>query len=205
VKHFHSVSDLGQQFQLSEPVKAKLQAYAELLIKWQHKINLIGPDTLPDLWHRHMADSAQLFELIPPGSGRVADLGSGAGFPGLVLAIMGAPDVHLIESDSRKAAFLNEAVRITECAATVHPVRAEQVSPLGADVTVSRALAPLVRLIPLALPHLVGSGICVFPKGKACEDELTAAGKEWIMAVRRVPSLTDPNASILVLSEVKRA
>jgi 16S rRNA (guanine527-N7)-methyltransferase len=204
VKHFHSASDLGAYFLLSDPVLAKLTAYAELLVKWQQKINLVGPDTLNDQWHRHMADSAQLLSLIPQSTKRLVDLGSGAGFPGLVLAILGVPDVHLVESDQRKAVFLREVIRVTECPATVHVGRIEQVKGLDADVVTARALAPLVRLIPLALPHLVGSGICVFPKGKAAEDELTEAGKEWIMSARRVGSITDPHASILVLSEVKR-
>ncbi len=204
VKHFHSASDLRLYFLLSEPVVAKLEAYAELLVKWQQKINLVGPESLPELWHRHVADSAQLLPLIPKSTRRLVDLGAGAGFPGLVLSILGVPDVHLVESDQRKAVFLREVIRVTECSAVVHVARIEQVEPLAADVVTARALAPLVRLIPLALPHLVGSGICVFPKGKAAEDELTEAGKEWIMAARRVGSITDPHASILVLSEVKR-
>ena len=204
VKHFRSASDLQDTFGLTDAIVARLEDYAALLVKWQEKINLVGPDTIGDLWHRHMADSAQLLALIPPTARRVADFGSGAGFPGLVLSILGVQDVHLVESDGRKAAFLREAIRVTGCTATVHVARAETLNSLSADVVSARALAPLVRLIPLVLPHLVEGGICLFPKGKAAEDELTAAGKEWIMGVQPVDSITDPSASILVLREVKR-
>ena len=204
VKHFNGPDDLKAAFGLTDHHLAGLTAYAELLAKWQPKINLVGPDTLPDVWHRHLADSAQLRSLVPATTKRLVDLGSGAGFPGLVLAILGVPDVHLVESDSRKAAFLREVIRVTGCAATVHVARAETLNSLNADVVSARALAPLVRLLPLATQHLVGGGICLFPKGKACEDELTEARKEWIMSARREASVTDPYASILIISEVER-
>ena len=151
-----------------------------------------------------MADSAQLWQHLPPNVHRLADMGSGAGFPGLVLSIMGVPEVHLVESDARKSAFLREAIRITGCNALVHVARTETLNSRAADVVTARALAPLVRLIPLVLPHLVEGGICIFPKGKAVEDELTAAGKEWIMGFQQVDSLTDRQASILIVREVKR-
>ena len=204
VKHFNSPHDLQQRFGLSDTVTERLQIYGDVLTKWQQKINLVGPDTIPDLWHRHMADSAQLFALVPPNARRLVDLGAGAGFPGLVLAIMGVPDVHLVESDGRKAAFLGEVLRQTQTPATIHVDRAETLNSLNADVVSARALAPLVRLLPLATQHLVGGGICLFPKGKAAEDELTEARKDWIVSSRRVESVTDPHATILILSEVKR-
>jgi len=183
---------------------ARLTAYAELLAKWQARINLIGPDTLPDLWHRHMLDSAQLLPLLPPGAKRLADLGSGAGFPGLVLAILGAPDVHLVESDARKAAFLREAARLTAAPVTVHVARAEALAPLAADVVTARALAPLGKLLGWAAPHLAPGGVCLFLKGKGSEDELTEARKEWIITCDRAASRTDPAGVILQLREVCR-
>jgi len=204
VKHFQSSEDVRKHFDLSTDVMARLSAYAELLVKWQTKINLVGPDTIPDLWHRHMADSVQLLSLIPVQSKRLVDLGSGAGFPGLVLSILGVPDVHLVESDSRKIAFLREVIRVTESSASLHESRAETLNSLQGDVVTARALAPLVRLLPLALPYVVEGGICIFPKGKGAEDELTEAGKEWIMGIQRVASVTDPLASILILREVQR-
>ncbi|MDO8607560.1 MAG: 16S rRNA (guanine(527)-N(7))-methyltransferase RsmG [Phaeospirillum sp.] len=182
----------------------RLIAYADLLVKWQARINLIGPETLPDLWSRHFLDSAQLFALIPPHARRVVDLGSGAGFPGLVLAVMGAPDMHLVESDSRKCAFLREAARITGTTVTVINKRIEQAPPLAADVVTARALAPLVKLLDWAGPHLAAGGQCLFLKGRGADDELTATAKEWNIAVDRSPSLTDPAGFILQLREVSR-
>jgi len=182
----------------------RLRVYAELLAKWQAKINLIGPDTLPDLWSRHFLDSAQLFPLIPPVARRLVDIGSGAGFPGLVLAVMGAPDVHLIESDQRKCAFLREAARVTGTKVTILPRRIEQVEPLNADVVTARALAPLGKLLDWAMPHLAPGGECLFLKGKGAEDELTATAKEWNIALDRVASWTDPGGLVLHLREVSR-
>lgn len=182
----------------------RLAIYAELLVKWQARINLVGPDTLPELWSRHFLDSAQLFPLIKPGARRLVDLGSGAGFPGLVLAVMGAPDVHLIESDQRKCAFLREVARVTGTPVTVLNRRIEQVAPLSADVVTARALAPLDRLLGWAFPHLAGGGECLFLKGRGAEDELTASAKEWNITTSRIPSLTDPGGLVLHLREVSR-
>lgn len=189
---------------VSRETLERLAAYAELLVKWQARINLVGPDTLPDLWSRHFLDSAQLFPLIKPGARRLVDLGCGAGFPGLVLAVMGAPDVHLVESDSRKCAFLREAARVTGTAVTVVNKRIEQVAPLGADVITARALAPLTKLLDWGFPHLAEGGEFVFLKGRGAEDELTAAAKEWNISASRTASLTDPGGLVLHLREVSR-
>jgi 16S rRNA (guanine527-N7)-methyltransferase len=185
-------------------VADRLQAYGDLLIKWQAKINLVGPDTVPTLWHRHILDSAQLFPHLPHSIHRLMDIGSGAGFPGLVLAIMGVGDVHLVESDARKCAFMREVARITETTLTIHNRRIEQCPPMGADVVTARALAPLDKLLLWASPHLLPEGHCLFLKGKGAEDELTQAAKEWDIRVQRIPSLTDPSAQILKVSEVRR-
>lgn len=182
----------------------RLRAYADLLVKWQLRINLVGPDTVPNLWQRHFLDSAQVFPILPQPIHRLVDMGCGAGFPGLVLAVMGVPDVHLIESDARKCAFLREAARITGTTVTVHNARIEAVAPLGADVVTARALAPLEKLLNWAERHLLPQGHCVFLKGKGGEDELTTASKEWNITFERVPSQTDPSGTILHLREVRR-
>lgn len=182
----------------------RLRAYADLLVKWQAKINLVGPDTIPSLWQRHFLDSAQVFPLLPHNIHRLVDMGSGAGFPGLVLAVMGAPDVHLIESDQRKGAFLREAARVTGTAVTLHTARIENLAPLGADVVTARALAPLEKLLVWAEPHLAPHGQCLFLKGRGCEDELTTASKEWNITFERVSSRSDPLGTILHLKEVSR-
>lgn len=192
------------QLAVSRETLERLAAYAGLLRHWQTRINLVGPDTLASLWQRHMLDSAQLWPLVPAGARRLVDLGSGAGFPGLVLAILGAPDVHLVESDARKGAFLREAARVTATPITLLTRRVEQIPPLAADVITARALAPLPRLLAWAVPHLAPGGQCLFLKGRGAEDELTAAAKDWKIAPRRIPSLTDPDGTILQLCEVCR-
>jgi len=132
---------------VSRETRERLNTYAELLRKWQRSINLVGPKTLDDLWNRHFVDSAQLLPLIPPTARVLVDFGSGAGFPGLVLAILGMAEVHLIESDQRKATFLREVARATGTPVTVHAKRIEQVTPFPADIVSARALAPLGDLL----------------------------------------------------------
>lgn len=189
---------------VSRETLERLRAYADLLVRWQARINLVGPDTIPNLWQRHFLDSAQVFPILPQPVHRLVDMGSGAGFPGLVLAVMGVPDVHLIESDARKCAFLREVARVTGAKVTVHNARIEAVAPLGAGVVTARALAPLEKLLPWAERHLLPDGHCVFLKGKGSEDELTNASKEWNITFERIGSLTEPSAAILHLKEVRR-
>lgn len=195
---------------VSRETAQRLEAYAALLRKWQERINLVSTATLADLWRRHMLDSGQLFRHLPPATRVVVDLGSGAGFPGLVLAAMGVPEIHLVESDGRKCAFLREAARVMGVAATIHAARIEKLAPFSADVVTSRALAPLSELLHYAEPFLSAAGNdvktreCLFLKGRMAQDELTAAAKEWNMAIERLPSLSDPDGLILRLSEVTR-
>ena len=190
---------------VSRETRERLNTYADLLRKWQRSINLVGPRTLDDLWNRHFTDSAQLLPLIPPTSRVLVDFGSGAGFPGLVLAILGVAEVHLIESDQRKATFLREVARATGTPVTVHAKRIEQVAPVPADVVSARALAPLGDLLGFAAPFLHSDSLCLFPKGQMAEDELTAASKTWNINVDRIQSVTDPSATILRVSQVSRA
>lgn len=180
----------------------RLRVYAELLAKWNPRINLVAASTLADVWRRHMLDSAQLLPLVPPGARRLADFGSGGGFPGLVLAICGAPDVQLVESDQRKAAFLREVARATGAPVAVHAVRAEALAPLGADVVTARALAPLDRLLAWTVPHLAPGGVALFPKGARSEAELTAAAALWKMRADRIPSRTDPAGAIVRIQDI---
>lgn len=180
----------------------RLTAYHDLLLKWQPKINLVGPATVAEAWRRHFLDSAQLFPLLPSFPSRLADLGSGAGFPGLVLAAMGAGEVHLIESDARKCAFLREAARVMGVAVTVHNRRIEAVAPLNADFITARALAHVADLIRLGMPHLRPGGEFLLLKGRNVDAELTEATKYWIMAAQRQPSRSDDEGCVLRLSDV---
>ncbi|WP_029010836.1 16S rRNA (guanine(527)-N(7))-methyltransferase RsmG [Azospirillum halopraeferens] len=182
----------------------RLAAYEALLRKWQASINLVGRSTLDDVWRRHILDSAQLVPLLPAGTRTLVDLGSGAGFPGLVLALMGVPDVHLVESDSRKCAFLREAARVTATPVTVHNRRIEAVSPFPADAVTARALAPLGDLLAWAEPFLAAHTVALFLKGQNLEDELTLATKSWKMSAERFPSATDPNGTVLRVSGIAR-
>lgn len=181
----------------------RLRVYAELLVKWQARINLVGPATIPDLWRRHMLDSAQLFPLLPRNLPRLIDIGSGAGFPGLVLAILGVPEVHLVESDLRKGAFLREVARQTAASVTVHSARIESLSDLKAPVVTARALAPLPKLLDLAAPLLAPDGQCLFLKGQNIAEELTEARKIWIFDEDRSPSRSDPSGLVLRVREVR--
>ena len=178
--------------------------FVTLLRRWNRTLNLISPADEARIEVRHLADSLQLVPLIPSPVDRAIDLGSGAGFPGLVLAAATRVRFDLIESDQRKAAFLREAARATGTEITVHTERIEKVSPLGADIVTARALAPLAKLLPWADRHLAPGGHCLFLKGAGAEDELTEAAKDWMMACRRTRSITDPSGLILDLEEVRR-
>jgi 16S rRNA (guanine527-N7)-methyltransferase len=186
----------------------RLRAYARLLEKWNPRINLVGRRTLGDLWRRHLLDSAQLLDLLPPAPAdrprRLVDLGSGAGFPGLVLAVLGAGEVHLVEADARKAAFLRQAALTTDAPVRFHVKRAEALPQLAADVVTARAFAPLSDLLGTAAPLLRPDGIGLFPKGRGVDGELTVARKAWNMTVDRVPSRTDPEATILRVEALVR-
>nr|WP_208103524.1 16S rRNA (guanine(527)-N(7))-methyltransferase RsmG [Rubellimicrobium sp. CFH 75288] len=187
----------------------RLAALEGLVRRWTARINLVAPSTLPDLWTRHIVDSAQLWPLAPPGAGLWADLGAGGGFPGLVVAALaaerGAPRVALVEADARKCAFLREAVRQLSLPAVVHHARAETLPPLGADVVSARALAPLPALLPLVARHLATDGVALLPKGRAWQEEEGAAREAgWRFAAEALPSATDASARILRLREIAR-
>jgi 16S rRNA (guanine527-N7)-methyltransferase len=196
--------DFAADTGVSRETLARLSAYVDLLLTWNAKINLIARSTEVDIWRRHLLDSAQLLPLIPASTRTLVDMGSGAGFPGLVLATMGRIQAHLIEGDQRKAAFLREAARTMGTTATVHPVRAEAAPALAADVITARALAPLPELLVLAERFSTPQTVHVYPKGQNVEAELTQTHEIWTMRLERFPSRTDPAASILRLSEVRR-
>ena len=189
---------------VSRETLARLEAYAELLTRWSARINLIGRDTIADLWRRHILDSAQLRAFVPDRARNMIDLGSGAGLPGLVLAILGVPGVELLEADSRKCAFLREAVRITEALVTLRPCRIEAVSPHPVDFVTARACAPLDRLLGLAEPFLAPDSECLLLKGERVGEELTLARKSWTMTPSLHQSRSDPRGVVLRLQQVAR-
>lgn len=189
---------------VSRETLARLEAYAALLAQWSARINLVGRDTLADPWRRHFLDSAQLRTHVPGTARSLIDLGSGAGFPGLVLAILGVPEVELVEADSRKSAFLREAARVTETPVMIRPSRIEAVPPHPVDVVTARALAPLDRLLDMARPFLGPDTLCLFPKGERAAAELTLARARWTMTASLSPSVSDPRGVVLQLRQVVR-
>ncbi len=207
IAHIAGPEDFAGAFNVSRETIDQLSRYAALLAQWQPRINLVAPATLQDVWHRHIADSAQLYALAPPGAQTWLDLGSGAGFPGLVIAIMAhgaaGPRVSLIESDRRKSAFLAEVARQTGISVEIHTARIEQIATQAmleqVDVVSARALAPLVRLIPLSLPFFGDATLGLFPKGREVESELADARASWDFDVETTPSLTDADARIVTI------
>jgi 16S rRNA (guanine527-N7)-methyltransferase len=183
-------------------VTPALSAFADLLHKWNATINLVSAADLPLLWPRHIEDSLQLGTIAGPLPPRAIDLGSGAGFPGLILSIAFGIEVDLIEQDQRKAAFLREAVMVTGANARVHAMKIERATLPPAPLVVSRALAPLPVLLRLAKPLLNEDGFCLFPKTRAVEPEITKAERHWSMRIDRIPSLTDANGVILRIGEL---
>lgn len=183
----------------------RLAAYRSLLLRWNARINLISGETATEIDQRHIADCAQLGPLLP-GEGPVADIGSGAGLPGMVLAIF-QPDraFHLVESDKRKAAFLVEAsAQLKLPLIRVHACRAENAKLPALSAITARACAPLASLLPYAVKFLAPGGVALFPKGKTAEKELTEAALDWHFTLERFPSATSPEASILRLSNIHR-
>lgn len=194
--------------ELSEVTISKLEAFRDLVLKWNPRINLVSRASLADLWTRHIADSAQLYRYASSVSGTWADLGSGGGFPGVVLAVLSTqahPDrqYRFVESDQRKAVFLREAVRVTECRASVVCDRIEQVDPMNADVVTARALASLPDLLGLVARHLRSDGLAILPKGANYKLELDAARANWAFDAQVHPSVTDPDGHILQIKGLK--
>ncbi len=189
---------------VSRETEARLRDYLSLLLRWNTRINLIAKAEAEAAWARHVLDSAQLAPLLPDEPGPLVDLGSGAGFPGLVLALLSGRDTHLVESDRRKCAFLQEAARLLGLTGvTIHPSRIDAARlPLAAIVS-ARALAPLPALLGHAHRILAPGGIALFPKGRTATEELTAAAADWTMRIERFPSRTDPDSTILRLSEIR--
>jgi 16S rRNA (guanine527-N7)-methyltransferase len=208
---------------VSRETLGRLDAYVDLLVKWQRAINLVAPSTLKSLWTRHILDSAQIATLGAKHQSW-ADLGSGAGFPGLIVAILSSDRArdpardpareragpglfHLIESDQRKASFLREAARITGVSVEIHACRAEDILPeLRGMVTAvtARALAPLPSLLALAEPLLTTGAEGFFPKGETLSSELQRASEVFAFESRAVPSQSDEKGRILVIRDLRR-
>ena len=201
-------SRIFDRLDVSRESRPRLEAYVDLLLSWQKRINLIGPATAGVVWERHILDSLQLLPLLPKGTRIIAELGSGAGIPGLVVAIAAELEVHLYESNGKKAAFLREAARRTGTRAHVHMVRLETLRTEQAlptvDCVLARALAPLPLLLDYAEPFLARGAVGLFHKGQDIDAELTEATKYWKLKVTKHTSLCDSRGVILEVHEAIR-
>lgn len=208
-----NTKQVGRQFNVSRESLDKIALYVDLLLKWQAKINLIGPIGRDDVWQRHIADSLQLAEFIKPQAGPcvLLDLGTGAGLPGIPLGLHLAAnrniEIHLVESNGKKAAFLREALRQTGLKANLHNCRIESIDsealqPQPSHV-LSRALAPLPELLELASPWLSKGAIGLFLKGQHVDRELTESAKCWSMHLEKIRSRVDPGGVILAVSDLE--
>lgn len=197
-----------QALDVSRETYERLQSFADLLEKWNPRINLVSKASLPDLWTRHIVDSMQVFRLAPPAK-KWVDLGSGGGFPGIIAAIMAAeyrPDTTftLIESDQRKAVFLRSAARACDLKITVLSQRIESAPPQQANVISARALSDLTTLIGYAQRHAAPDCTMLFPKGKTWGKEVDDARATWNFDLEKVKSETEPEAVLLVIKGVSR-
>ncbi|MDV7339872.1 16S rRNA (guanine(527)-N(7))-methyltransferase RsmG [Terasakiella sp. A23] len=202
---FAAQQDQWKSLDVSRETLDKLQAYGDLLVKWQAKINLVSKSTLDDLWTRHLLDSAQVFPYLPKETKTLVDIGCGAGFPGLVLAIMGVPDVHMVDSDMRKMAFVREAARVTETPVTIHNCRINDVKEIEfADVVTSRALATLEKLLGFSERLRKSDGTCIFLKGRKTQEEVLEAQKSWDFDYQSHGSLSDPEGQVVIIERMTR-
>jgi 16S rRNA (guanine527-N7)-methyltransferase len=195
---------------LSDAGMERLRLFQALVEKWTPKINLIARSTIPEIWSRHIADSARLCLVQVPKGRRWVDLGSGGGFPGLVIAVCLADrkektEVVLVESDQRKATFLREAARQMGLAVTVRAERAEVLEPQGAEVVSARALASLSDLCGFAARHMAPGGLCLFPKGEKSVEEVAEARKSWRFELETVENMDHKGSALLVLRNLERA
>lgn len=196
-------ADFQKETGVDADALAKLDVYARLLTEWNVNINLVATSTLPEIWQRHFLDSAQLFPLLPKdGASSIADMGSGAGFPGLVLALMGVPNISLIERNTRKSAFLRTVAAETGAKIRVLNLPVEDVTEQF-DILISRALADVAALLKMSAPVRKASTVCLFLKGKNLDQELREAQKDWVMDARNLPSCTDAEGTIARLSSIQ--
>lgn len=201
-----SVSEIEVDLEpnVSPGVEERLRVYTALLTRWNATIKLVSMQGLSHLRERHLDDALQLAAHIPAGTTDAVDLGSGAGFPGLILAIATGVHFHLIEADGRKAAFLQEAVTATHASATIHAGRIEDIVLPSCMLVTARALAPLPKLLDLAHPFLSQDGICLFPKGERVGSEIADAQKDWTMDLKQIPSRTSQAGRLLHISRLSR-
>lgn len=204
----YSFEDFARDSDVSRETLADYQAWHALLLKWNRSINLVSPSALDDFWRRHALDSWQIWPHAPKTAEKFIDLGSGAGFPGLAMAMSckarGQGDVTLVESAGKKTTFLRTVIRELGLPASATSQRAEKITPEPHDVITARAFAPLPRLFSYAQPFWGEGTVGLFLKGEAAQEELTQASKEWTYDVEKIPSRSDATGCLLKITELRR-
>ncbi len=195
---------LEEADEVSRETAERLECLTALIINWNPTIRLVGSACLDEIWTRHIQDSLQLRRFILLDAGNAADIGSGAGFPGLVLAIAMNRHFYLIESDQRKAAFLTEAARLTNATVTIVPQRTQALQ-MSFNLLTARAFASVTEILAATYHLLAPGAVVLLPKGRSAQIELEAARKNWSMTVEKFASVTSPDARILRISRISRA
>jgi len=200
-----TAAEFQRRTDVSRETLDKFICYCEMLIKWQKSINLVSNSSLEDMWRRHFYDSAQLIDYIDIKNKplKILDLGSGAGFPGLVLSILGAGEVHLVEGVGKKCSFMKQIIQKTAIDAIVHNERIEDMAAFPVDLISSRACADLEKLLDLTSRFMTADTQCLFLKGEKAEQELERAAIRWNFTVKKYPSKSEESGMILLLSEIK--
>lgn len=201
---------MTSHYRVSRETWSKMLVYEQQLQKWQRAMNLVSKNTLSHVWVRHFIDSAQLLSYIPDGARKIVDMGSGGGFPAMVLAMTGQFEVHFIESDRKKIEFLRNVSRETKTPVHLHCCRlesfkTESLKSITADLVTSRALAPLDKLLGFAQPFAHQETQCLFLKGATHTQEIACTKRKWDVKFSVYPSITDSNGAIIQVENIKNA
>jgi len=199
-----SASDFQMFMNLSDKKIKNFEIYIDMLIKWNKRINLVSSSTVKTAWFRHVLDSAQIYSYLPKKTKSLIDFGSGAGFPGMVMALIGVPKVHLVESKTKKAEFLYAVCNATGADVQIHNSRIESLASRKFDVITARALAPLTKLLEYGFNFSNKNSVQLYLKGRNVETELTQAKKKWNMDLQSHQSVTDPESRVLSISKVSK-
>lgn len=202
--YFDQLRAIENLHNVSRETFTSLEDFATLLLKWNKAINLVGKSTINDLWQRHIMDSAQLVSYLPDTRCTVTDFGSGGGFPAIVLSLLTNHRFHLIESDKRKAAFLETTKSLSHSNVTIHAQRIETLTPWETNIITARALAPLSKLVSMVEKFIHKNTTCLFLKGKQVHDELKDFNRYYQADEVLYPSITSPDAYIIRLTNIQR-
>lgn len=205
MSQFMTANDFKEICHVPRETMDRFIIYSEMLLKWQRSINLVSNSTLEDMWRRHFYDSAQLINHINFNKKQpvILDIGSGAGFPGLVLSMFAAGDVHVVESNGKKCAFMKQVIQKTGINAIVHNERIETMNVFHVDLITSRACAELEKLFDLTKRFISPKTKCLFLKGEKAEEEIKNASKRWNFEVKKTKSMSEETGIIMEISQIQ--